>query len=261
MGQIQILRDVPSLHEGTTRTVRIYLPDEYASEPSRLFPVLYLQDGQNVFDRSGGGAAVAWGADSALARLSRDPSVGPWIAVAVDHRGVERLADYSPWDDARLGAPARGARYAAFVARELVPRIERTLRARPERDARAIVGSSMGGLAALFVAWRYPEVFARVAALSPSVMWADGLLALHWNAPVEPPVKIYLDAGADEHFRAGPVELDYGRAAREFCAHLRARGYDDPAALRLVLEPGGQHSESDWRRRLPAALAWLLRRG
>jgi predicted alpha/beta superfamily hydrolase len=119
------------------------------------------------------------------------------------------------------------------------------------------MGSSLGGLISLYLGWKYPEVFGRIGALSPTVMWSYRKLFEAWREHSRRWTRIYLDAGSTEHIDAGRVALNYGEATREFYGHLKQLGYHDHEVL-LVLEPGGQHHEKDWQRRLPFALRWLL---
>jgi predicted alpha/beta superfamily hydrolase len=253
-----IFHRLPSPGEGITRALRIYLPRAYTEQHERRFPVLYLNDGQNVFDLPTPGAAVSWGADAALEGLVAQGGLGPWILVGVDHRGVDRIGDYSPWLDPRSEGNARGGAYAAFLVERLLPFIDRSFRTLPAREHRAIAGSSLGGLISLYAGWKYPEHFSRVGAFSPSVMWAGRQLFRFWSYRHTPPLRIYLDVGSRELFQAGEILLEYGLDVREFYAHLQALGHGEDE-LRFVLDPRGDHSEAAWRRRLPAALRWLLR--
>jgi predicted alpha/beta superfamily hydrolase len=254
-GQVEILSDL-RFPGGTGCTLRIYYPFSYRAEPARRFPVLYLHDGQNVFDHPASEVYPSWGVNTALDRLIERRGVEPWLVVALDHRGAERVGDYSPWLDPRVPIAPGGAAHAAFVADELVPFIDRNLRTLPAPEHRAVGGSSLGGLIALYLGWSRPDVFRRVLALSPSVMWGERQLARFWSLR-GPPSRIYLDVGSRELFDAGSFQLDYGIEVRDFVAHLRMLGHRDDE-LRFALDPQGQHTEADWRRRLPAALRWLL---
>lgn len=249
----QVHERFASPSEGIERTVRVYIPP---AAPGSRFRVLVMQDGQNLFDRHNPGGLPSWGVDLALDRFAAQGSGLPWLLVAVEHRGNERLADYSPWPDPRVPVEARGQEYAAFVAERLIPWARASLPVVEGPEHTAVAGSSLGGLISLYVAWRYPDVVGRVAAFSPSVMWSSRQLFRYWSRHPGVFQRVYLDAGSREVFDAGDFSLDYGAAAVEFHAHLSAVGY--PASeLRLVRDPRGKHGESDWRRRLPAALRWL----
>jgi len=256
MGFIQILRAFPSPPEGFGRTLRIFLPEAYFHDEGRRFPVLYMQDGQNVFAHPESARAETWAANEAMEMLAEARAIEPWIIVGVDH-SVGRFEDYSPWGEPSLQVKSRTKRYASFLIEHLKPFIDQSFRTRPGRSWTAVAGSSLGGLVSLWLGWAHPEVYGRVGAFSPTVMWNKRRLFRAWDAHGERPLRLYLDAGATELFDGGEIHLDYGTAVREFAKHLRDLGYG-PDELRVVLEPGGEHSEVDWRRRLPDALAWLL---
>lgn len=256
MGHVHIIRDFASPQEGRTRTVRIYTPDAYDSAPGRRFPVLYMHDGQNVFAHPESAVFDTWCANLALERLVAGGRVEPWLIVAVDSTH-ERLAEYSPWDEPRSNVPARAAPYVRFLVETLKPYLERNYRTRPGPEWTGVMGSSLGGLMSLYMGWKHPELFGRIGALSPSVMWSWNRIFSEWSAHTRKWSRIYLDAGADEAVDPVGYLMRYGEATRDFHHHLKRLGYADHE-LRLVLEPGGQHHETDWQRRLPAALSWLL---
>jgi predicted alpha/beta superfamily hydrolase len=254
-GRLHLFPGLPSAPEGFTRTVRVWLPDAYQTSPGERFPVLYLQDGQNVFTHPSSAPVHPWGVERTLTDLARE-GLGTWMAVGVDS-GPGRLAEYSPFDEPALDIRARGEPYLRFLSEQLKPWVDAHFRTRPGPGHTAVAGSSMGGLISLWLGYTRPERFSRVAALSPTAMWGSGELFRRLRHLPASPLRLYLDAGAREHLSIGGMELDYGRAAGDLHAHLTALGYPRDF-LRLVLEPGGEHHERDWQRRLPAALRWLL---
>ena len=256
MSRLEIYREFFSPPEGIHRTVRVWLPDAYDSNSARRFPVLYLHDGQNLFARTDSALPLTWEVDLAMEGLI-DEGLEPWIVVGIDHRGESRLSDYSPWDSPAERVQGHGPRYAAFVTEHLKPQMDRGLRTRPEPKWTAVGGSSMGGLISLYLGLTRPDVFGRVAPLSPSVMWAERRLFAEWTSHV--PLRVYLDAGAREQIVREGRGYDYGGSVRAFHEQLKKLGYGSKD-LKAVFERGGAHSEADWRRRLPAALRWLLAR-
>ncbi|HEX8832202.1 MAG TPA: alpha/beta hydrolase-fold protein, partial [Longimicrobium sp.] len=158
---------IPQLHR--TRRVWVYLPPDYASS-SKRYPVLYMHDGQNVFDDSTSGFGE-WGVDETLDSLfaTGDPGV---IVVAVDHGGAKRLDEYSPFINPRHGG-GEGDAYVDFLAQTLKPLIDRRYRTRPDRLNTGVAGSSMGGLISLYAALKYPDVFGRAGIFSPSLWFSD----------------------------------------------------------------------------------------
>jgi len=256
MGHVHIIRDFESPQEGFPRTLRIYTPDGYDAQGAHRYPVLYMHDGQNVFAHPESAVFDTWCANHALEALVSEGRLEPWILVAVDS-GPGRFEEYSPWDEPRNQVKARGQQYARFLVEQLKPWVDRVYRTRPEPEWTGAMGSSLGGLISLYLGWQYPEVFGRIGALSPTVMWSERQLFEKWNAHSRKWTRIYLDAGSTEHIATDNVPLNYGVATREFYAHLKRLGYDDHEVI-LVLEPGGQHHEKDWQRRLPFAFRWLL---
>lgn len=254
-GEVTIVTDVPSPAEGCTRTLRVFVPT--AARPGDLAGVLVLLDGQNLFSRSRAGEYGTWAADDAIDALVDGEAIAPWAVVGIDHRGVERIADDSPWPDPRMPVTPRGHLFTRFLCEDLPAWIARHLPVGADPARRALGGSSLGGLIALHLAWLHPRAYAGVAALSPSVMWSDGELTRRWTARGDGPRRLWLDAGVDERFDAGGFVLDYGAAVRDFGQHLRGLGWDGDA-LRVVLDPEGRHDEASWARRLPDALRWIL---
>jgi predicted alpha/beta superfamily hydrolase len=254
--RIQTLERFYSPAEGFHRTVRVFLPEWPGRAPDARFGVIYAQDGQNLFAAAPPEHGRIWAADLVLEALLRAGEVEPWMIVAIDH-GIGRFEEYSLWEEPLVGAAGKGDRYLRFLVETLKPFIDRTFPTLPSREMTAVMGSSLGGLSALASAWSRPDVFGRVVAMSPSVMWARKAIFQSWKERTRLPLRIYLDAGAEEWFEAGDLKMDYGNAVRSFSEHLSGLGYGEKE-LKVVLEPGGAHSETDWRRRLPEALRWAL---
>lgn len=256
MGHLEILNEIPSHAEGITRTVRIYLPERYLHSPDEHFGVIYMHDGQNVFEHPASARFPTWAADLTLERLQYEGRIGSWLIVAVDHSPA-RFEEYSPWDEPRHKARGRAEYYARFLVEELKPWVDSNLRTLGDPAHTATAGSSLGGLISLYLALKHSNTFGRIAAFSPSVMWRNGELFRAWSSRAEHGPKIYLDAGAKEWITLDGVPLPYGEKVAAFHKHLLSLGYGEHE-LKLVLEPKGEHAEADWARRLPAALEWLL---
>jgi predicted alpha/beta superfamily hydrolase len=254
---IEILRGFPSKAEGFTRTVRVFLPRQYEQQNDTRFGLLVMHDGQNVFEHPESARWPTWSADRALQWLLDEGRLpGPWIIVAVDH-GLGRFEDFSPWPEPRANVTGHAHAYARFITDELVPWARGRFRLHEGPQFTATCGSSLGGLISLFLGWQRPDVFGRVVALSPSVMWSEDGLFRHWTAHTGKWTKIWLDAGDGERFYRDNFLMEYGQRVVDFHQHLLSLGYAHHE-VRCFIEPGGMHDEATWARRLPMALEWAL---
>jgi predicted alpha/beta superfamily hydrolase len=252
--QVQVLDTaffMPQL--GRHRRVWLYLPADYARQPQRRYPVLYLHDGQNVFDAATAFAGE-WGVDETLDRLrasGQDPT--GCIVVAVDNGSRYRGDEYIPWHNPRIKTGGQGAAYVDFLALTLKPYIDRHYRTRPDAAHTGIAGSSLGGLISVYAALRYPAVFGRVGAFSPA-FWVcnDSLQAYARQHPPAPTAKFYLVAGAKEDSSMLPLMAQWRDV-------LHAAGV--PAAhVAYHAAPDGEHREWFWQREFAAAYEWLFDR-
>ncbi len=256
MGHLQLIRDFPSPPEGKRRWLRVWTPEGYDPHGAHRYPVLYMHDGQNVFAHPDSARFETWGANFTMEHLANEGRIENWIIVGIDH-SPDRFSEYSPWNHTREHVTARAPLYADFLRNHLKPWIDRTYRTRPEAHWTATMGSSLGGLVSLYLGLEHGDVFGRVGALSPSVMWSDRKIFQKWRRHTGRWTRLYLDAGQNEVFHLPGYDMNYGPDTREFFVHLKNLGYDDHE-LCLVLDPGGLHSERDWARRLPFAFRWLL---
>lgn len=251
---VRVLSDsfaMPQL--GRTRRVWLYLPPDYATSQKR-YPVIYMQDGQNVFDAATSFAGE-WGVDEALDSLH---ARGDWgaIVVAVDNGGPRRLDEYNPWANANreLGG-GEGDEYVDFIVHTLKPYVDRHYRTRRSREHTAIAGSSAGALIALYAALRHPEVFGRAALFSiASWLAAPDIYAFARRArPSRPPPRFYLASGAFETSEGQPA-----RDQRALVDTLHAAGFARGVVTRSLIPADGKHAEWFWRREFPAAYRWLF---
>jgi predicted alpha/beta superfamily hydrolase len=229
------------------RRISVLLPWDYASS-GRRYPVLYLQDGQNLFEE--GAPFGTWGVDKRLAALAQHGR-GDFIVVAIDHGGQERIREFSPYDSQRWGE-GLGQEYAGFLAETLKPHIDRHFRTQPDRGNTAIGGSSMGGLISIYAGIFHPEVFSKFMIFSPSLWAAPKVYFEPIRFSPFSATKIYLYAGGKEG--AGVVAN-----ARRFKEEIEKKGYD-PAQLQVRLEvnPQGRHTEARWGEEFPKAAEWLF---
>jgi predicted alpha/beta superfamily hydrolase len=228
------------------RGVDVYLPASYG-QGRRRYPVVYMQDGQNLSDPSVAFCGNTWRLLDGLPWLA-ERGIEP-IVVGI-HNTAERLSEYSPFEDPRHSG-GDGDRYARFLIDTVKPRIDASYRTRKDRASTVVAGSSMGGLISLYAFFRRPSAFGAAAVLSPSI-WFGGreILSFVQNARMTTG-RLYLDVGTNE----GAATL---RDARALNRLLRRKGYKGDA-LRYLEAQGGQHREADWAWRLPQALEFLLR--
>ena len=267
-GRVDSWQDVPSAHV-PARNVDVWLPPGYAEHPHRRYPVLYMHDGQNLFDPKLSYTGVDWGVDEAMTRLIAEGRAREAIVVGIWNTPL-RLQEYMPrkpvtGDSLRIGVegmgelPAAGIRsdqYLAFIVAELKPFIDATYRTRPGRDDTFVMGSSMGGLISLYAAAEYPRVFGGVGAVSTHWPIGDGI-AIDWFAAHLPSARshrLYLDHGT------ATLDAQYAPYQLRMDAIVRAQGYVDGRNLETRVFDGAEHSERAWRARVDVPLQFLLGR-
>lgn len=229
------------------RTVRLYLPPAY-DRSSRRYPVLYMHDGQNLFDEASANAGE-WGVDETLNELARSRGL-ELIVVGIDNGGAERIHELNPFDNPQYGR-GEGAQYMAFIVEVLKPWIDQHYRTRPEAQHTAILGSSMGGLISSYAISHYPKVFGKVGIFSPAYWLAPQIFADTELRPPPPNARLYFYAGGSESLEMVPD-------MKRMVAVLEGAGL--PAArLAMRVNPVGRHNEAAWRAEFPRAIEWLYR--
>ena len=233
------------------RRVRAYVPAPRAGDGKR--PVLVLFDGQNVFDDRGSFAG-GWFAHDAVDKLGRWRPTPP-LVVAIDHGHHARIDELTPFSDGRRGGKLDALSDA--VVGQLLPRLHARFDLVYGPGGHYLGGGSLGGLAALYMHMRRPEVFGGAIAMSPSLWFTRARLDVFVRSQGNPyRSRVYLDAGAREG-RGHTATL-----VRTLGSHLRARGWGLPAEKRdlrvlVRVDPKGRHDEGSWRRRLPKALRFV----
>jgi predicted alpha/beta superfamily hydrolase len=233
------------------RCISIYLPPQYDAEPHRRFPVMYLHDGQNLFDpQTSYIPGHYWRVGETADRTNLDGSVEPLILVGVANTGLRRMAEYTPTRSYRLGG-GEGHLYGRLLVTELKPWIDANFRTQPEAERTGLGGSSLGGLITLYLGLEYPGVFTRLAVMSPSVWWDQrSILGFVAEAIPKPGLKIWLDIGTAEGTRhVRDTELLEHRLAQ--------RGWTPGVDLMLEKVPGAQHIEDAWALRFDRVLRFL----
>lgn len=256
-GNIQRHRGFRSKILANRRDVLVYLPRGYSRFSQQRYPVLYLQDGQNVFDAATSFSNVEWGVDEAAQRLIRKNLIEPLIIVAIPNTGEERIHEYAPTRGVIDSTAPRKKRsrglarhYARFLIEELKPYIDKKYRTRPEPEFTGLGGSSLGGLLTLSLGLWFPNVFTRIIAMSPSVWWDDQVIVKMVNKLDQKlPLKIWLDTGTNE---------PGWERARVLCEALIEKGWHLFDDLEYHEIEGGDHSEAAWAARVDYALRFLF---
>lgn len=246
VGTLKVLEGVESPRLGNRRDLLLYLPPSYA-RGDRRYPVIYMHDGQNLFDRATS-FGEEWEVDQTLEEASADGLEA--IVVGIPNTGA-RLDEYSPFHDRRHGQGGRGDDYLAFIVDTVKPRVDAAFRTRPERDATGIAGSSMGGLISLYGFFARPETFGFAGVMSPALWFGGREIFPYVQERPFTPGRIYLDIGTNE---GGEALTD----ARRMKSVLQAKGYREGHDLQFYVEMGGQHNERAWARRLRRSLSFLL---
>ena len=258
-GNIKRHRAFPSKILGNRRDILIYLPRGYRRFSGKRYPVLYLQDGQNVFDAATSFAGVEWGVDETAERLIRANLIEPLIIVAVANTGEERIHEYAPTRgviDAKAKRKKRSrglARlYGHFLMDELKPYIDRKYRTRAEPEFTGLGGSSLGGLVTLAIGVLFPHAFGRLIVMSPSIWWDNfAIYRLVDSIEQRPPLKIWLDTGTAE---------PGWEQTRELANRLIEKGWKLGKSLQYMEAQGADHSEAAWAARVESALRFLFPR-
>lgn len=234
------------------RNVWVYLPPGYT--PTQRYPVLYMHDGNNLFDRSTAFGGSEWQVDENAERLIRAGQMRPVIIVGIGNTAA-RMSEYTWYPDQIDGKPqgGNGAAYGRFVVEELKPLIDRTYATRPEREHTAIMGSSLGGLISFYVGMQYPHVFGKVGMMSPSIWWKDR--AILADVPrLQRDTQVWVDMGTREG-RQPEVGL---QNAKDFAHALEQQGFEHFRNLAFHIEPGGEHNEQSWAGRIERPLRFFF---
>lgn len=226
-----------------SRRIWLYLPEKYNNDTHQRYPVLYMQDGQNLFDAASGFAGE-WGIDEFL----DSTWLSECIVVGIDHGGDKRLTEYNPYNHEKFGK-GEGNLYLDFLVHELKPFIDKNYRTFRDASRTFIAGSSMGGLISMYAAIRYPKVFGKVGVFSPAFWVAKPNLVQELAAntkSVFPAVYFYAGGKESKEMVDDMVEI----------ARIIERKFPK-TVVKKVVNPQGQHSEAAWRSQFPAFYKWL----
>lgn len=245
--EIQVISEqfeIPQLIK--TRRISALLPYNY-QETDRRYPVLYLQDGQNLFDDFA--PFGNWSLDKKLAILA-EMGLGDLIVIAIDHAEEERIEEFTPSYKTKLGR-GEGKKYTRFLADTLKPYIDLTFRTLGDRENTGIGGSSMGGLISIYAGMMYPEVYSKLMIFSPSLWVAPNIHFHAINFDESLDTRIYLYGGAEESVNMIPN-------LKRFKQTIEQQGVGANIDFNLSIDPNGKHNEARWGEEFPKAIEWLF---
>jgi len=239
-----------------TRLLRVWLPPDYDVAGVRRYPVLYLNDGQNLFDPATAFAGVHWRVGETAGQLIAEGKIPALIIVGIDNTGKNRVREYIPYRslDMRLFGP-QGKCYPEFLLREVMPLIEKYYRVAKGPEHTGLGGSSLGGLITLYTQLAAPGVFGRLLIESPSLFVANRKILEECRSFRDWSHRIYLGIGTREVGNAGKDERAVNDM-RELDRILRAAGLGEER-LKVWIEEGASHNEAAWGARFPGAMEFL----
>lgn len=235
------------------RSLHIYLPPGYYNNPDKRFPVLYVQDGKSTFERSD------WSGESLNMHVTADKLISEKkmkeiIIVGIDNIGEDRISEYAHWDGIDMGrqVKGKGLLYEDFVINDVKPFIDKNFRTMPDRENTALMGASIGGLVTFNIGFRHPEIFSKLAMMSPYLGWGNGRIYDELDGGAyqgKRPLKMWIDVGS--------TEFDFINMAAAGITALKKNGYRDYDELVAYEAPGGEHSERFWAERVESVLLYF----
>lgn len=225
------------------RRIWIYLPGDYFSTKKK-YPVIYMQDGQNVFEKSTSFAGE-WGVDEALGSLENKE--GKSIVVAIDNGGDKRINEYSIYDTEKFGK-AEGKEYLEFVVKTLKPFIDKKYRTKSRAKYTCIAGSSLGGLISFYGMLQYPKVFGAAGVFSPSFWMVPQLKKEIETTGRKIEGRIYFYAG----------KLEGEEMIEDMLSFFELMNRHSKVKMTSVIRTEGKHNEASWRKEFPLFYRWLM---
>lgn len=236
--------EIPQLVK--TRRISALLPHDYETS-DKHYPVLYLQDGQNLFDENA--PYGNWGLDKKMAMLS-EKKLGDLIIITIDHAEEERILEFTPSEPTRLGV-GDGKKYVRFLVDTLKPYVDQNFRTKPERAFTGLGGSSMGGLISVYAGLIAPATYSKLMIFSPS-LWVVPNMRFHtMNFHHTWDTKIYLYGGKGEGSGMVP-------SLKRLKSTIEQQGSTANIDFNLSIDPDGKHNESRWGEEFPKAVEWLF---
>ena len=250
--------EIPSLYLGLTRRITVWTSPRVRAGRGARNPVLYLNDGQNLFDPARAFAGNTWQVAETVTQLVGARRIPPMIIVGIDHGGMRRNREYLPVEDATNPTARKplGREYAEFVTREVMPFVARHYPVARGASNTGFGGSSYGAVAALNTAMTKPGLFGRLLLESPSLYVGDEYLLARASDVERWPGRIYLGVGTSETRNPQRSQETVGNVL-QLASIIRDAGLRS-RRLRVVVEEGGTHSEGAWAGRFPDAIEFLF---
>ena len=260
-GDVRLHKSFHSKILNNDRDVIVYLPPGYDASKTERYSVLYLHDGQNIFD--GATSFIPgqeWRVDETAQSLIAAGKIEPLIIVGIYNTGAGRINEYTPAADAKYKAGGKADLYGRMLTEELKPFIDATYRTRRDGKHTGLGGSSLGGLVSLYLGLKYPNVFSRLAVVSPSVWWADNQIVHYTQARTgKSRLRIWLDVGTKEGRNAKEAE-DTVNGARLLRDTLIGKGWKPGKDLKYFEAEEAEHNERAWAARAATILEFLFPR-
>jgi len=239
---------------GNQRNVWVYLPPTYLENPLAKFPVVYMHDGQNLFDPAKAFGGNEWKVDETMDAAAESGAFREAIVVGPENTS-QRIYEYTPTSNSMYSPSGGGDKYLKMLVEELKPKVDAELRTLPSRENTAILGSSLGGLISAYAGTTSTNTFGLIGAMSPSTWWDNKVILAKVAATKDAtlkPLRVYVDSGD-----SGSSSDDMANTKLLADAY-RGIGFVDDSTLKYVLQTGATHSEVYWAQRLPGALGFLL---
>lgn len=258
-GEVRLLASFHSNVLNNDRSVIVYLPPGYEKNKTTRYSVFYMHDGQNLFD--GATSFIPgqeWRVDETAEALIKSKTIEPLIIVGIYNAGMERTNEYTAAADPKYKAGGKADLYGRFLVEELKPFIDKMYRTKTDGAHTGIGGSSLGGLVSLYLGLKYPQVFTRIAVVSPAVWWADDQIVHYTEAQTrKPPLRIWVDIGTKEGRDAKEAQKTVDDA-RLLKSTLIRKGWREGKDLHYVEAEGAEHNEKAWAARTAQILEFLF---
>ena len=252
-GEFRAHRNFRSRFLAAERDVLVYLPPGYSADKRKHYPVLYLQDGQNLFDGATSYVpGMEWRVDETAQQLIKAKAIEPLIIVGIYNAGRERVDEYTPTRDVKHQVGGKANLYGRMIVEEIKPFIDAQYRTLEGPAHTGLGGSSLGGLVSLYLGLKYPLTFGRLAIVSPAVWWDNKVILRDvQRQTLKHPLRIWLDLGT----REGPHATDDARLLRDA---LIDKGWVLNSDLMYFEAIGAEHNEHAWAQRVGPLLRYLF---